>query len=270
MSPSTKRRSLAACTLIVLSALGACGQGNPGKPVVEIRVLAAASLSGVIRELAPAFEQASPGVQVVPSFAGSNQLRTQLEQGAPGDVFISADRAQMEMAERSGVVAPSAVRAFASNSLVIIVPKTNPAHVSGVADLARPGLKLVVADPAVPLGSYTQRMLDRAGASELGPAFARSFEANVVSREQNAAAVVAKVSLAEADAGISYARDGAAASGVLVIPLPESVRERAEYYIAVPVHARSPGLGAQFVEFCGSDAGAELLSRHGLIPPGAP
>lgn len=242
----------------------------PTPATSKLTVLAAASLSDAFRETGAAFETANPGVKLEFSFAGSNQLRTQLENGSPGDIFASADRKQMDAAITSKVVDAPSSRVFTHNQLVVIVPIANPAKIESLADLARPSLKIVVADKAVPVGNYTRLMLDNAAKDPaLGEKFVAAFDANTVSREQSVAAVVAKVALAEADAGIAYASDakGASAAKLTALPIPASLAPRADYLIAITSRAADPKLAAKFIEFVLSPQGRDALSKRGFSPP---
>ncbi|MCC6677752.1 MAG: molybdate ABC transporter substrate-binding protein [Phycisphaerales bacterium] len=261
--------------MVALCSAAGCGRAESPRRTESIMVLAAASLADAMGEVGAAFEADNPGVNVRFSFAGSNQLRMQLENGSPGDVFASADRRQMLAAQASGVVQPATIRTFAGNSLAIIVSRTNRAGVSRLTDLARPGVRIVVAADAVPAGSYTRRMLERAGGlAEFGPGFVRAFEANTVSREENVAAVVTKVVLDEADAGLAYLSDasGSRAADLIVLPLPPALEERAEYVAAVTARAGNPSRAQRFVEFLASDRASAILIRRGFAAPetGAP
>lgn len=260
-------------TLLVgaIAALAAgCEEKAPAPAARRLTVLAAASLGDAFRELGSAFEATHKRVRVEFSFAGSNQLRTQLEEGAPGDVFASADRVQMDAAVSARVVEAKSVRAFAMNTLTVIVPRANRANIRSVADLARPGLKIVVADAGAPAGRYTQRMLEAAGAmAGLGPEFVKGFEANVVSREENVSAVAAKVAMDEADAGIAYVSDAAGSRGEKLtrVALPAELDQPAEYVAAATARAAEPALAREFIEFLASREGAAFLTRHGYVAP---
>jgi molybdate transport system substrate-binding protein len=243
----------------------------PATKSTTLRVFAAASLAEAFREIGAGFEAANPGIHMEFNFAGSNQLRTQLEQGASGDLFASADRKQMEAAAASKVVVTDEVRVFAINQLAVFVPVENKAGIRELADLKRPGLKIVVADQAVPVGSYTKKMLEKASADGVfGPAFVSAFEANVVSREQNVAAVIAKVALNEADAAIAYVSDGSGsnAAKLRMLPIPASVDQRAEYLISPTARAADPAFASRFVEYLLSPQGVEKLKARGFIAPG--
>lgn len=236
----------------------------------QLTVFAAASLADAFREIGASFEAAHPGARVAFSFGGSNQLRTQLENGAPADLFASADRRQMDAAVASQVVDETTVRVFAHNRLALIVPRENRAGVKELADLARPGLKVVVADKAVPVGNYTRLMLDKARElPSLGPAFVDAFDANTVSREENVAAVVAKIALNEADAAIAYASDAAGSNGpkLTSLPLPPGLEQRADYVVGVTARAADPALAAKFLEFLLSEEAAAKLVARGFTTP---
>ncbi len=254
------------------------GAGSGGSETTTLQVMAAASLGESFEEIGAAFERTTPGVRVRFNFAGSNQLRTQLEHGSPGDVFASADRRQMDLAAAASVVEIGTVRVFARNRLAILLPKAasggggSAAEVKGLADLGRSGLRLVVADVAVPLGAATMRMLEAAGAdSTFGPGFVAKVEANIASREENVAAVVAKVALGEADAGIAYWSDatGTRAAKVNAIGVPETLDQVAGYAVAVVAKSPRRGAATKFVEFLSVEEAQGILASHGFMGPKA-
>jgi molybdate transport system substrate-binding protein len=229
-----------------------------------LRVSAAASLTEAFTEIARAFERTHAGVTVELNFAGSQVLRTQIEQGAPVDVFASADRASLEPLEHAGLVGPG--RVFARNRLVVVVPRDG-ARVARLADLARPGMKVVVASPTVPVGRYTTQLLSRLGAAGLfGDDFQARVEANVASRETSARAVLAKVALGEADAGVVYATDAAASAKARVIDVPARYDVVAEYPIAVVTRGDAGETALAFVELVLGASGQAILRRHGFAP----
>jgi molybdate transport system substrate-binding protein len=236
----------------------------PAAKSQTLTVLAAASLADAFKEIGAAFEASHPGAKVEFSFAGSNQLRTQLENGAKGDVFASADHKQMDAASASKVVDPATIRTFAVNRLALIVPRENRAKIADFQDLSRPGLRIVVADKAVPVGNYTRLMLEKAD-----PAFAKAFDANTASKEENVAAVVAKVALGEADAGIAYASDaaGSNASKLTVLSVPPELDQRAEYLIATTAHPADAALARAFIDAVVSPAGQATLKKYGYSNP---
>jgi molybdate transport system substrate-binding protein len=252
-------RARTAITAVVLGAILAAPAAAE-----TLRVSAAASLTEAFTEIARDFERARPGVTVELNFAGSQVLRTQIEQGAPVDVFASADRASLEPLERAGLVGRPVV--FAHNRLVIVVPAAE-ARVARLGDLARPGTKVVVASPAVPAGRYTAQLLSHLGAARLyGDDFAARVEANVASRETSVRAVLAKVALGEADAGVVYATDAAASAKVRVIDVPARYNVVAEYPIAVVTRGPAGDIARAFVDRVRGVDGQAILRRHGFAP----
>jgi molybdate transport system substrate-binding protein len=231
-------------------------------------VFAAASLTESFGELAQRFEAEHPDAVVSLNFAGSQQLRSQLAQGAEADVFASANLTEIDAAIRESLVLSGTHRIFARNRLVAIVPTDNPGSVVTLADLARPGLKVVAVDNAVPAGRYTEDMLVKMSQDPAyGASFAESVLANVVSRESNVKSVVSKIRLGEADAGFVYATDVTpdAAREVIPLPIPDRINQPAEYPIAVLADAPHPVLAEQFVALVLSEEGQQVLERYGFI-----
>lgn len=262
-------RRLGLAVLLSLAAAGSDGQES--SPSREITVYAAASLTDTFVELASLLERGPAGVRVRYNFAGSQQLAVQIEQGARADVFASADQRWMDYVVERGLTA-GPPRIFAHNRLVAILPKANPAGIRGLGDLARHGVKLVIAAEAVPAGGYTRRMLrrlsDRPG---FGASYAGEVLANVVSQEENVKSVVAKVQLGEADAGIVYRSDVTprVASSLTVLEIPPEANMVASYPVAVLAASRDPASAKAFVALLLGPPGQDLLARHGLIPPDA-
>ncbi len=239
-----------------------------GHPATELRVFAAASLTEAFTEAGRAFEAAHPGVAVTFNFAGSQALRTQLAQGARADLLASADEETMAAAQRDGTIAGEP-RVFARNRLVLIVPAANPSGIARLQDLARPGVKLVLAGPQVPVGAYARQSLaamERDPA--FGPGFAQRVLGNVVSEETNVKQVVAKVQLGEADAGIVYASDvtPAARDAVRAIEIPDRLNVVARYPIALVRGAADAATARAFVDFLLSPTGQAILAHHGFLP----
>jgi molybdate transport system substrate-binding protein len=251
-----------------LAAAGCRGERS-AEAAARLTVFAAASLAEAFAELAAGFEAGREGVTVAFNLAGSQQLAHQLSQGAPADVFASADQRQMAAAVSTGRIAAGAARIFAGNRLVVIYPPANPGRLEGLPDLARPGLRLVLAAAEVPAGAYAQTFLANAAAD---PAFGAGFQTavlgNVVSYEENVRAVLSKVLLAEADAGIVYASDARAAQpGALgELAIPAELNVTAAYPIAPLADSPRPDLAAAFVAFVVGPEGQEILARHGFLP----
>lgn len=226
-------------------------------------VFAASSLRDVFTALGADFERAHPGVRVTFNFAGTQELRTQIEHGAPADVLASADLHHMDALARAGrVVDP---RLFAKNRLVLVVARERAGALRSLADLPN-AERVVIGAPEVPVGRYTLQALDRAGAS-LGVDFRARVEAKVVSRELNVRQVLAKVRLGEADAGFVYRTDAWPARAELgVVELPPEVEVLAEYPIAVSAGAPHASLARAWVTLVLGDVGQRALSDAGFLP----
>jgi molybdate transport system substrate-binding protein len=221
----------------------------------DITVLAAASLTESFKEIGTAFEVANPGSKVTFSFAASSALVTQINQGAPADVFASADTANMDkLTAASGAGVAAAPVTFATNKLQIIVGKGNPKGITGVADLAKSGLIYVTAAPEVPIGAYAKQVLDKAKVT-VTP---KSLEADVKS-------VVNKVTLGEADAGIVYSTDVKAAGDKAVgVVIPDDLNVIATYPIAVTKATKNSAAATAFVAFVSGAAGQTILAKYGF------
>jgi len=228
-------------------------------------VFAAASLTDAFKQIGAAFEAANPGTSATFNFAGSQTLRTQIEEGAPADVFASANSDQMDVLVTDGMIAAEAPRMFLTNQLVVIVPPHNPAKVRSLPDLARAGLKLDLAAPDVPVGSYARQALEKMN-TRIGGDFEARVLANVVSEEDNVKQVVTKVQLGEADAGIVYTSDAMAAPDVGEIPIAADVNVIAQYPIAPLRHSPQPALAKAFVSYVLSAEGQAILAKWGFQP----
>ena len=272
-------RAIAVCLVLLLGmVVMACSapiaaQSTPpattsSVPASELNVFAAASLTEAFREIGKAFEAANPGVKVTFNFAGSQQLVQQIGQGAPADVFASAATKNMDDAVKAGNVADGAARAFARNRLVAIVPQANPAGIKMLADLGKPGVRLVLAAKEVPVGQYALDFLDKASKdATYGADYKDKTLKNVASYEQNVRAVLSKVTLGEADAGIVYNTDVTqdAAPKVTRIEIPDALNTVATYPIATVKGTKNPAAD-RFVAFVLADAGQAILKQYGFIP----
>ncbi|MBE2233999.1 MAG: molybdate ABC transporter substrate-binding protein [Anaerolinea sp.] len=241
-------------------------------PPATLTVFAAASLTESFGELGQLFEARRPGVTVVFNFAGSQQLVQQLAQDAPADVFASANNRQMQAAVETGRVDAASPQTFVHNRLVVVTPADNRAGLASFADLARPGLKLVLAAPEVPVGQYAQEFLELAGQDPaLGADFVAGVTQNIVSYEENVRAVLSKVALGEADAGIVYATDAASAGdAVRILPIPDALNVVASYPLAPIANSAQAELAAQFIALVLSPEGRAVLARYGFDPAPQP
>ena len=235
---------------------------------ITLNVFAAASLTNAFGEIGANFSAAHVGTEVVFNFTGSNQLATQIAEGAPADLFASANGTQMKVAIESGRIISGTHQTFARNRLVVITPSDNPAGLTGLPDLATPGLKLVFAASEVPVGQYSLDFLDKAEADgSLGAGYKAAVIANVVSYEENVRVVLAKVSLGEADAGIVYTSDVAAnaAGAVAQIEIPDNLNTVASYPIAPLNDSPNLALAQQFMDYVLSPTGQQVLTQYGFI-----
>jgi molybdate transport system substrate-binding protein len=251
------RARLAAVLAAVALALAGCGGDEPsgGSSAApgELKVFAAASLTAAFTELGERFTAVSGGTEVTFNFAGSQALATQIQQGAPADVLASADTTNMDkVRDLVGTQQP-----FASNLLAIVVEKGNPRGVRTLGDLASSDLKVVLAAEEVPAGRYAKQVLDRAG-----------VRVQPVSQEDNVKAVVTKVSLGEADAGIVYVTDVTAGGDkVEGVDIPEDQNVVATYPIATVKASRAQDPAQAFVDLVLSAEGQRVLEEHGFLPP---
>lgn len=233
----------------------------------SITVFAASSLTDAFNEIGAKFKSEHPGVSVTFNFGGSSDLRAQLEQGASGDVFASADTTQMGLAKTSGIVSGDGT-VFAHNRLVVIVPKANSAGITTLQDLANSGVKIVLADSTVPVGKYARAFLTAASMdSAYGSDYSGKVLANVVSNASNVKEVASAVQLDEADAGVVYKTDvtSALASDVKTIEIPDTVNQIATYPIALTTNAGAKDVAQAFIDFLLSSEGQDVVASHGFI-----
>lgn len=258
----------ARCALLwmMLLASGCIGRTAVAPPSPSIYVFAASSLTDAFGQVGKAFEAAHPGLEIAMNFGGSQALRTQIEQGAPADVFVSASSTDMNTLVGEGYVASDAPQTLLTNSLVVVLPAGNPAGVSSLQDLARPQVKVVLASADVPVGMYARQSLQNMDAA-FGNDFQQRVLANVVSDEDNVKQVVAKIQLAEADAGIVYVSDAVAAPTLKLVQIPPEWNVVAHYPVAALKRATNPALAAEFVAFLLSPDGQSILQRWGFGPP---
>jgi molybdate transport system substrate-binding protein len=260
-------------TVFVAFFAASCGGDKAEAPVDDpsvlrgdITVYAASSLTAAFKELGATFEAANPEVTVAFSFGASSTLATQINEGAPADVFASADDVQMDVVVKNGNVAKP--ETFASNTPVLVIPRGN-GPVQSFADLAKPGVRLVLAAPEVPIGNYARQILANAsiqGAVSLD--FAARALGNLRSNEPNVRAALAKVQTGEADAAIVYATDvSTAAKDVDTIDIPPQYNVEASYPIAATTATKNGPIANAFVEFVLSPVGQSILQKYGFGPP---
>lgn len=261
--------SRVAIPLVLASLLASCG-GSSGSSngSTSLTVLAAASLVNVFPKIGALFTRQHSGVSFKFSFAGTDTLTAQIQQGAPADVFAGASTTYSDQLSSAGLI--DTAQPFCTNRLVLVVPPSNPAHITSLKDLTRPGVKLVVAGPTVPVGAYTLKVLDNLNAT-YGSGYAKAVQANFVSQETDVEAVLTKVKLGEADAGFVYITDAQASLGqVKAITLPAYAQATATYPIAVVKAGTHTSTAQQFVDFVLSPPAQALLQQAGFGPPPPP
>jgi molybdate transport system substrate-binding protein len=242
---------------------------QPPAESVTLNVFAAASLTESFTQISKNFEAQHPNVSVVLNFAGSQDLAQQINSGAPADIFASANAIQMQVAIDGGRIISGSQQTFVQNRLVMITPSDNPAGLRTFKDLAKPGLKLVLASQDVPVGKYSLQILDKA---DQDPGYGNMFKSdvlkNVVSYENNVKSVLAKIALGEGDAGIVYSSDVTGENGNKVIEtdIPDNLNVIAKYPIALLKDSRQADLAKAFVDYVLSPEGQAVLSKYGFIP----
>lgn len=229
----------------------------------ELVVMAASSLTDAFNGIADVFEAAHPGVEVLPNYASSSSLATQLVEGAPADVFASANNTQMGVVAEAQRLQGEATT-FLTNRLTIIVPADNPGGIASYVDLAKAGLALILAAPDVPVREYSNQAIALMGDA----AWQAAVFANLVSEEPNVRQVATKISLGEGDAGIVYTSDVTPdiAGSVLQIPIPDEMNVIASYPIAVVEGAPAGDVAQAFVDFVLGAEGQAILAKWGFGP----
>ncbi|MEO8261312.1 MAG: molybdate ABC transporter substrate-binding protein [Pseudolysinimonas sp.] len=253
-----KRAGILLVATVLLTGCTAPAPEAPTRPAAlggTVTVFAAASLTAAFDALAAEFEQQHPEVDVVVNYGGSSGLATQITEGAPADVFAAANESTMARVVDAGDAGDTTV--FTTNTLVLVTPAGNPAGVTGLADLANPDFAIALCDPAVPCGSAAQALLDTAGVTAAPDTL-----------EEDVKAVLTKVQLGEADAGLVYVTD-AHAPGVIVdiVYVPEAQEVVNRYPIAVLTGAPNPDAAQAWVDFVLSDAGQQALADAGFLAP---
>ncbi|MBO0685016.1 MAG: molybdate ABC transporter substrate-binding protein [Candidatus Dormibacteraeota bacterium] len=248
----------AAAGLLLLACGGtASSQGSPSpsaKPSGTLNVLAAASLTGAFTTIGDQLQAKYPGLTVKSSFAGSPTLVTQIQQGAPADIFASADQANMQKVT-SGDLSQGQPQVFVHNRLEIAVQAGNPKHITKVSDLANPALKVAVCAPGVPCGTYSTTVFGKAG-----------IKVTPVTQETDVKAVLTKVGLGEADAGIVYVTDvKAAGSSVEGVQIPDDLNVIADYPIVQLKSEQNPTAAKAFIDYVLGADGQKVLKDAGFI-----
>lgn len=264
---------LRSAPFVVAVLLLACTPGGSswgsasGPRAAELTIYAAASLTTVLHEAKAAYERANPGTTLKIATDSSTALRTQIEQGAPADLFLSADAANPQALADAGL-ADGAPVDFAGNLLTIAVPIDNPAGIARPSDLARQGVRIVAAGQEVPITKYAAKVIERLAARPGYPAdFGNRYADNVVSREDNVKAVVAKLELGEADAGIVYVTDARASTRLSTIQFPSDSNVPATYAGAVIKASAHRSEATAFLRWLVGPEGQAMLAAFGFSAP---
>ncbi len=233
----------------------------------SLTIYGASSLKAALAKAQTAFTAANPGVTITISTDSSSALEAQIEQGAPADVFLSADTTNPAKLVTKGLAAGDPLK-FAGNLLTVIVPAANPAAIQGPADLAKPGIKIIGAGATVPITKYATMLVANLAKQTGYPAdFVARYNANVVSQEDNVAAVVSKVELGEGDAAIVYVTDAKTSTKVTPIAVPAGANVLATYAGVVVKASKDAGAAQAFLTWFAGPDGQPILASFGFLPP---
>jgi molybdate transport system substrate-binding protein len=238
----------------------------PTAAPANLTIYGAASLTAVLGKVKTTYEAAYPGTTLTISTDSSTALETKIEQGAPADVFLSADTANpQKLVDKS--LAGGSVTKFAGNLLTIIVPTGNPAGIQTPADLAKSGVKIVTCGPTVPIAKYTTQLVANLAKETGYPAdFVAKYTANVVSQQDNVSAVVSQIALGDGDAGIVYVTDAKTSTKVQTVAIPADANVPATYGgVTVKASANLPAAQAFLTWLAGPD-GQAVLASFGFLP----
>jgi molybdate transport system substrate-binding protein len=263
-------RGLPVALAVAATLMAGCGLlSTDGRGSGALTVFAAASLRDVMTDAAVQFEAAT-GVAVTSAFDSTTTLRVQIEQGAPADLLAAADMRNPQRLVDAGL-ASGPVRRFAANRLVIVVPSDNRGPVEDPGDLAGPGVRIVAAGEGVPITAYAEQAIGHLARLSGRPEdFVAAVRANIVSREDNVRAVLAKVELGEADAAFVYATDALASDAVRAIELPDPAQVVADYGAVVVKGSPRADTAATFLDWLVGPDGQAILTDRGFDPPTAP
>lgn len=259
------RLARAIALAIVVAVVGGCSRADVSG--ARLTVFAAASLRDALDAAIDAYARIHPAVSIEVSVDSSTALRVQIEQGAPADVFLSADLENATRLAADGLATGPSV-AFAANSVAIAVPQTNPGGIESPFDIAEPGVAVVAANPDVPISGYATRLIERLAALPDAPAgLEHGYRANIVSREANVGAIAAKLALGEADAGIVYRTDITGSGGLREVSLPAGVGVSARYGAVVLSRSPHPAEASAFLAWLTGPDGEAVLGRFGFVAP---
>ncbi len=270
MKTSLPATSVAICLILIAGLLVAgCTTTSDAAGETTLTVFTAASLTGAFTDIGRAYEAQNENVRVTFVFDGSQTLRTQVEQGANPDIFVSASTKHLQALQDGGFMDNSTVAPFLGNSLALIVPIENTAGITGLADLAKPGTKLVIGTRDVPFGDYTRQMLDKMAADPAyGDVYRDAVMTNVVSEEMAVSSVVPKLALGEADAAVVYKSDVSKddLTTVTRIDVPAEYNVVATYPLGILAASPHKAEAESFIAFVRGPDGSAILTGYGFDP----
>ncbi len=275
----SKRAFVAMVVALVLAACSGGASPSPSSPPstvpasataaaqVDLTIYGAASLKGVLDKAKAAYEAAVPGTTLTISTDSSAALETKIEQGAPADVFLSADTSNPKKLVDKGLADGDPVT-FARSKLTVIVSATNPGGVTSPADLSKAGIKVIAAGDNVPITKYATQLVANLAKEPRYPAdFVAGYTQNIVSKEDNVKAVVGKIELGEGDAAIVYVTDAKASTKIMTVDVPDSANVLATYSGVVVKDAANPAAAKAFLDWFAGPDGQAMLSSFGFLPP---
>ena len=257
--------------LVAMLGLSACRPVAPVAPApqsaapAQLTLFVPGTLVEISKLFVAGFEAQHPDVKVNVEVGHTPTQRAQIEQGATPDVLIAAGRADIDALAQQNLVTADQIKGLARNQLVVIVPPDNQANIASPADLANPGVRLLVAAEELPVGMATQKLLDNLS-KQGAPDFKDKALANVVSKEMGVNPIVSKISLGEADAGIVFVSDATSASNVKAVAVPDDANVVVTFVTAPLAGAPSPELAKTFVDYLLSDEAQSMLQAKGFLP----
>jgi molybdate transport system substrate-binding protein len=259
--------SSGATTAPSAAAPSAASQAAGSGAGASLTVFGAASLKGALDKAKTAYEAANPGTTLTVSTDSSSTLETQIEQGAPADVFLSADTTNPKKLVDGGF-ASGTPTVFAGNKLTVVTPTDNPAGLTSPMDLAKSGIKVIAAGDEVPITKYATQLVANLAKQPGAPAgFVDAYNANVVSKEDNVKALISKIELGEGDAGIVYVTDAAASQKVKTLDVPDAANVLATYSGVVVKASPNQDAASKFLTWFAGPDGQAILSSFGFLPP---
>lgn len=270
MKTSTPATLVAVSLLIIAGLLIAgCTTTAEVPEQTTLTVFTAASLTGAFTDIGKAYEAENADVRVDLVFDGSQALRTQVEQGANPDIFVSASTKHMQALQGAGFMDNSTVTPFLGNSMALIVPADNPAKITGLADLAKPGTKIVIGTKDVPFGDYTRKVLDKMAADPAyGEVYRDAVMKNVISEETAVSSVVPKLTLGEADAAFVYKSDVSKGDRdkLTRLDVPSEYNVMATYPLGILTESSHKTEAESFIAFVRGPDGSAILTEYGFDP----